>query len=170
MPDRLPDDDLSPDLLSPRPDRDPGRSRRSYDRGRRRRGRLLLAGALICALGLLAAGWFASREDPLLLGPQAGAGVASTARATSVPPACADALALADLLAQHVGHLAPAINDHVDVMERLDLGLEGKPGGITGHEAYVRGQAQMRVFEADGPDAEVQVKRYLRVRRGCPAR
>lgn len=147
------------------------RAERRYEEGRTRRRTwwlLLAALAIIVALGL--AYWYA---QPDLIGSSTAATPESRAAQSTAPhvsKACADALALADLLASHVGPLAQAANDHVDVMERLDLFLEGKPGGLDGHQAYMRGEAQMRVMEEHGPDAEVQTKRYKEVRKGCTTR
>jgi hypothetical protein len=94
--------------------------------------------------------------------------ISQAAPPTTLPAACADALALARLMAVHVGPLAAAVNDHTDLMERLELFLEGKPGGLSGKQVYEQGQAQMRVFESHGPDAEVQVRRFKEVARRCP--
>jgi hypothetical protein len=135
-----------------------------------RRPRWLLWLAAVGALVFLATTvWVATRTDPAI--PSAAvASSSSTATATTLPGACADALALADLLASHVGPLADAANEHVEVMEKLDLFLEGKPGGINGQQAYDQGETQMAVMEEHGPDAEVQTRRYQKVRKRCPIR
>lgn len=127
----------------------------------RRRWRL---GCLLLAALLALVGWVAV-ADP---GQPAPASLEASSTSRPLPAACADALDLGDLLASHTGPLSGAANDHVDVMKRLDLFLEGKPGGLTGRQAYQRGEAQMAVMEEHGPDAEVQSKRYREVRRRCP--
>jgi hypothetical protein len=119
-------------------------------------------------LFLAATAWAATRSDPAAV--VSASSSAPTTTAPTLPPACADALALADLLASHVGPLSDAANEHVEVMEKLDLGLEGKPGGINGQQAYDQGQQQMTVMEEHGPDAEVQTRRYQKVRKQCPLR
>jgi hypothetical protein len=132
-----------------------------------RRRPLLWLAAVGALLFVAATTWAATRSDPAAI---VSASSAPTTTATTLPPACADALALADLLASHVGPLSDAANEHVEVMEKLDLFLEGKPGGITGQQAYDQGQRQMAVMEEHGPDAEVQTKRYAKVRKQCPLR
>jgi hypothetical protein len=92
----------------------------------------------------------------------------SAATTTTLPGACADALDLADLLAVHVTKLADAANGHVETMEKLKLGLAGRPGGISGTEAFRQGGPQMAVMSEHGPDAEVQAKRYRALRARCP--
>jgi hypothetical protein len=92
----------------------------------------------------------------------------AAATSTTLTPACADALALADALAVHAGRLADAAVDHVVIMDRLDLFLEGKPGGLNGQQVYRLGSKQMAVMEADAPDAQVRAKRYREVRKRCP--
>ena len=87
---------------------------------------------------------------------------------TTLPAACADALAIADDLAGPARRLGGAAVDHVVIMDRLDLFLDGKPGGLDGHQVYRLGEKQMKVMEADGPDAQVRAKRYQEVRKACP--
>jgi hypothetical protein len=147
-------------------DMDPGRnlpSRTDRTRPPRPRGRWWLVAVVAAVVALAAAGWAVTRTDPTPAGATAAA-----VTTTTLPQACADALALADLLASHVDPLAGAVNDHADLMERLDLFLEGKPGGLSGHQVYEQGEKQMEVFEEHGPDAQVQVKRYQKVRKACP--
>jgi hypothetical protein len=120
--------------------------------------------ALLVVVGAVAYARNQTQPDDAAAAPTA------TTRAAALPAACADALALADLLAGHVGPLADAANGHVNVMELLELTLEGKPGGIDGKEAYRRSGPQMAVMADHGPDAEVQVRRYQRLRKQCPLR
>lgn len=126
-------------------------------------GILMGAAVLLIVVGLAGALLYVTREDQH---PTVQPSV--TAATGQLPPACADAIALARLMAGHVGPLAQAVNDHTDLMERLDLFLEGKPGGLSGRQVYERGQAQMEVFEKHGPDAEVQVRRFQEVAKRCP--
>jgi hypothetical protein len=100
--------------------------------------------------------------------PQGPSPTSAVAPATTLPAECADALAIADELAVHAGRLANAAVDHVVIMDRLDLFLDGKPGGLDGHQVYRLGEKQMKVMEADAPDAQVRAKRYLEVRKRCP--
>jgi hypothetical protein len=141
------------------------RAERRYEEGRTRRTRWLVVVALICLVALIAV-W-------LYVQPNSGGDVTSAARATQpsvqpLPKSCVDALALADILATHVGPLAQAANDHVNVMELLQLTIDGKPGGIDGKEAFRRSEPQMMIMAEHGPDAEVQTKRYKKVRKACP--
>jgi hypothetical protein len=53
-------------------------------------------------------------------------------------------------------------------MELLQLTIDGKPGGIDGKEAFRRSEPQMMIMAEHGPDAEVQTKRYKKVRKACP--
>jgi hypothetical protein len=142
----------------------PPPSREQLRRVRRRERWLLVTAVLAVAVTVGAVAYARNQAtDPEPL-------ATPTARSAVPPAACADALALADLLAGHVGPLANAANGHVNVMELLELTLEGKPGGIDGKEAYRRSGPQMAVMADHGPDAEVQVRRYLRIRRRCPLR
>jgi hypothetical protein len=100
--------------------------------------------------------------------PSTQARAQAVATATTLPAACADALAIADALAPHALRLADAAVDHVVIMDRLDLFLEGKPGGLNGEQVYRLGDKQMKVMEADAPDAQVRAKRYREVRKRCP--
>jgi hypothetical protein len=138
---------------------------RTEDRyaNRRRVWPWVLGVVLVVALAVAAGLYFREDSDA----PEARAAVVSKAY-RPLPQACADALALARLMAAHVGPLSAAVNDHADLMERLDLFLEGKPGGLSGKQVYEQGQVQMKVFEAHGPDAEVQVRRFKEVARRCP--
>jgi hypothetical protein len=125
--------------------------------------------ATLAALCLLAyvTGMLAAADRP-----SGGRNANATAAAptTTLPQTCADALALARLLVPHVRHLADAANSHVEVMEKLDLFLEGKPGGINGQQAYDQGAKQMATMAAHGPDAEVQARRFQEVDKRCPLR
>ena len=96
------------------------------------------------------------------------AAAAATPTATTLPPSCADAIALARILTDHVGPLSKAANDHVSIMSLLQLTIDGKPGGIDGKEAFRRSGPQMSVMEEHGPDAEVQTKRFRQLVRKCP--
>jgi hypothetical protein len=119
-------------------------------------------------VGLVAAGlwliFLAVTADPAATPTRAVA----AAPTTTLAPACADALALADDLAGPAERLGNAAVDHVVIMERLDLFLKGKPGGLNGHQVYQLGAGQMKVMEVDGPDAQVRAKRYREVRKACP--
>jgi hypothetical protein len=110
--------------------------------------------------------WYALiRADPA---PTSAPTAATTA--TTLPQACADALALAREMAVHVEALTGAANGHVNVMELLELTVEGKPGGIDGSEAFRRSGPQMKVMASHGPDAQVQVRRFQEVAKRCPLR
>jgi hypothetical protein len=122
---------------------------------------------LVVACGLIAIWWYALRTD-LADTPVTVQQSAATDHQMPLPKQCADALALADILASHVGPLAQAANDHVNIMQLLQLTIDGKPGGIDGKEAFRRSMPQMMTMEAHGPDASVQVKRYKQIRKKCP--
>lgn len=89
---------------------------------------------------------------------------AAATPSTKTPQACADALALADQLIGPGSRLAKAARAHAAVMELLE------DGDISGHEAYVRGQAQVASMLHDSPDVAVFVGRYQKVRSKCPLR
>jgi hypothetical protein len=143
------------------------REQRHQQQQARRRGGVVAVAALVTLAALVVAGWYGLR-GPDETGLRVGGNTSPPTTSPSVPAACVDALGLADLLASHVGPLADAANAHVEVMEKLDLYLEGKPGGITGKQAYDQGATQMAVMEDHGPDAEVQTRRYQEVRKRCP--
>jgi hypothetical protein len=143
----------------------PPPSREQLRRVRRRERWLLVTAVLALAVTVGAVAYARNQATD----PEPLATTAAT-RSAAPPAACADALALADLLAGHVGPLADAANGHVNVMELLELTLEGKPGGIDGKEAYRRSGPQMAVMADHGPDAEVQTRRYQRIRKRCPLR
>jgi hypothetical protein len=122
----------------------------------------LAIAAGVTAAALLAAVLFTTRSDPT---PAAATSAATT---TTLPQACADALALADDLAANARPLAEAAVEHVVIMDRLDLYLEGKPGGLNGEQVYRLGDKQMEVMEQHAPDAQVRARRYQKVRNACP--
>lgn len=113
--------------------------------------------ATVIALGLAAFVLYRSQDTPI--DPEAAG---ATTTVTRLSPACADALALADKLIGPGSRLASAARAHAAVMELLE------DGDITGHQAYVRGQAQVTSMLHDSPDVAVFVKRYQEVRKGCP--
>lgn len=130
---------------------------------RRHRRRQVVTAGLLAVVSILGLTWLAAADG----GPQAP--TASVRQAsTTAPSACAEALALADQLAPSAVRLADAGIDHAVLMHRLKLFLAGKPGGISGHVAFVRSKPQMYVFEHDAPDTLVLAKRYREVRAQCP--
>jgi hypothetical protein len=134
-------------------------------RADRHRSRVPMTVAVLSAALAVGAIWYAvTRTDPT---PTPTAAT-TAATATTLPQACADALALAREMAVHVEALTGAANGHVNVMELLELTVEGKPGGIDGSEAFRRSGPQMRVMAAHGPDAQVQVRRFQEVEKKCP--
>jgi hypothetical protein len=127
--------------------------------------------AVVVLAGLAATLWVSLRQDPVSLGEVRTAGrqtrepTTSTSRRSAT--ACAEALALADDMIVHARALADAGIDHGVLMEKLELGLEGKPGGITGAQAYELGVKQVAVMEEHGPDVRATVRRYQAARRRC---
>jgi hypothetical protein len=131
-------------------------------RADRHRSRVPMTVAVLSVGLAVGAVWYAvTRTDP------APTPTAATT-ATTLPQACADALALAREMAVHVEALTGAANGHVNVMELLELTVEGKPGGIDGSEAFRRSGPQMKVMASHGPDAQVQVRRFQEVAKQCP--
>lgn len=118
---------------------------------------MVLALLLVVGAAGLAAAVYTRTDEPT---PTADTAVPTTTLAAS----CADALALADKLIGPGSRLAKAARAHAAVMELLE------DGDITGHQAYVRGQAQVASMLHDSPDVAVFVDRYREVRSKCPLR
>lgn len=135
---------------------------------RRRRRRGATAAGLVVALLLV--GWALVALGDDAAPPAAPAVATSAAPPTTLPLACAEALAHADELAEAAGPLANAGIGHAALMERLELYLDHKPGGLSGKQVYDLGAGQMRVMDEQAPDARVHAKRYQEVRKRCPIR
>lgn len=160
----MPDDDterlapVPPPIPSPVPVR-PRRAAATLAR-RRQCQALGAAGALILAslVGLL---WLGEgRTDGHATG-------SAQATASTEPAACAEARSLARQLAHHAGPLAQAALRHKSLMERLDLFLEGKPGGLSGQQVYELGEEQMAVFEKEGPATQKLAHQVQEVAAQC---
>jgi hypothetical protein len=124
--------------------------------------------ALWCLAAVVAAagtGWILGRHQA----PATGSAVATgTGHPRALTPACAELLRLARRLAGNAEALAAAAHTHAELMDRLDLFLEGKPGGLSGEQVYQLGEAQMRVFEARGPPTHRQAHHLKEVAHRCP--
>lgn len=143
----------------------PGPTRGQRSRARRHRQLTLSAMTLLIMSGLFAVvlGWQLSTSSS----PRAR--IASRqATTTTVTPACARALKTAARLATAADPLAEAAQRHLELMERLDLFLEHKPGGLSGQQVYELGRQQMTVFEREAGPTRAQAHRYREVAAECP--
>jgi hypothetical protein len=120
--------------------------------------------------------WLAlAATGSLLIGIWAGAAAvtptarpADTTSGPTVPAACRDAVRLAARLAPNAAAVAVAAHRHAELMDRLDLFLEGEPGGLSGRQVYEQGETQMRVFEQRAPTLHRQAQQLQEVARRCP--
>jgi hypothetical protein len=141
-------------------------TRGQLSRARVRRQRLIWA-AVLALVGVGGLTWLAAANDPASRAPTASVrqGSAST---RAVPPACADALGVGRRLADSADAVAQAAERHLELMERLDLFLEHKPGGLSGKQVYELGQQQMHVFEHHAKPTRALVRDYREVAAACP--
>jgi hypothetical protein len=158
-PPTVPDEDTIPDLPPPGPI--PRRAARRIA-SRRRRQLTLAAGLLLLSLAALL---FMFARD----GGQRPT-MAHQVPTSTRPRACAQAMTTAARLATQADLVAEAAGRHLKLMKRLDLFLEGKPGGLSGHEVYQQGETQMAVFEQHGPAVRRLAHQYREVAAECPSK
>lgn len=139
------------------------RTGRGLQRARRRRLLTWTAGLILAlaALGILTL--------PVILASRPTV-TRTVTRPASLPASCRTALQLARRVAPNAAELAAAAHRHAELMDRLDLFLDGKKGGLSGQQVYQRGAPQMRVFESRGPPTHRQALELQEATRQCTLR
>ena len=145
-----------------------GPSRATTATRRRHRRTLAATAAVVLAVTAAVVWWVRPTLDLDRLTGQPTSTTIAPAASGRLPPACAEALALAAQLGPNAGALSAAVGHHLELMERLDLWLDHQPGGLSGHEVYVRGQTQMRTFADQGPKVRAQAAELRRALARCP--